>query len=435
MSTQKETGFALFNELMRTHDLQRLLDLARPEFGNPMILSNGSSSVMAITREDGIEDARWADITGNMGIPMGVLTCGNINGAYRKSLETGRAVLDESGDCPPPMLRRVLATEGRILGYLDAPLYFGVPDGNGMEFFDFVGSLIAMELQRDPARASVPDSMLDYFVYDLLEGRITDPRIIRERLDYFNWNLLSKSRVQIVSIQGREGPAEMDSAGRRRLVDRFSAAFPQFKTFVYVEELKMLCPVKEALRMDEAFCETMEGILRQEGLVAGVSRPMAYLNAVPDFNRQADQALELGRKLRPEQALYFYDNYAVYHALELAAAQEDLYQFCHSAVMLLRDYDRLHETELLESLRVYLTHNRSIGESAAALYIHRNTMNYRIARITELTKLDLGDPDVFCHLLFSFYALDYRALLERDEPGSLRHPGEPRETDRLDGGE
>lgn len=41
-------------------------------------------------------------------------------------------------------------------------------------------------------------------------------------------------------------------------------------------------------------------------------------------------------------------------------------------------------------------------------------MNYRIARIQELTRLDMNDPDVFCHLLFSFYALDYRELLNRE---------------------
>ena len=156
--------------------------------------------------------------------------------------------------------------------------------------------------------------------------------------------------------------------------------------------------------------------------MAGVSRPLLRLDTISDFNRQAQQAAELGRRLHPEKAVHFYDNYAIYHALELAAPQEDLFQFCHSAVALLRDYDYIHETELLESLRVYLTHNRSIGESAAALYIHRNTMNYRIAHINELTQLDLGDPDVFCHLLFSFYALDYRLLLSRDEPESLVRP-------------
>ena len=43
-------------------------------------------------------------------------------------------------------------------------------------------------------------------------------------------------------------------------------------------------------------------------------------------------------------------------------AKEDALQFCHSAVMRLYDYDREHDTNLLESLRIYLTHNRSICE-------------------------------------------------------------------------
>lgn len=432
MSTGK--GLALFNDLMQTHDLQKLLDTVRPEFGNPIILSNGSYVVMALTREQEIQDPHWADITANRSLPVGTLTCSAVNETYRRSMESGRAVLDENAERGLPMLRRVLAEEGRILGYLDAPLYFKTPNEEETALFDFLGNLITLELQRDPGRADVPDNMLDYFVCDLLEGNLTDPRVIRERLEHFNWNLQAKGRVQILSIQMDGGMAETDSGERRRLLERFSAAFPQFKTFFYRDRLKMLCPVGEDLRMDEHFCETMMGLLRQEGMSAGASRPMSYLNAVPDFNRQADQAAELGRKLRPEKLLYFYDNYALYHALELAADREDLYQFCHSAVMLLRDYDRLHETELAETLRVYLTHNRSVGEAAAALYVHRNTMNYRIARIGELTKLDLSDPDVFCHLLFSFYALDYRTLLSRESPDSLLGPDEPEDEDRLDGG-
>ena len=51
MSKKQAPSVRLLNELMRTRDFQALLDLARPTFGNPMILSNGSYSVIAITDE------------------------------------------------------------------------------------------------------------------------------------------------------------------------------------------------------------------------------------------------------------------------------------------------------------------------------------------------------------------------------------------------
>ena len=410
---------ALLNTLMRTRDLQAILDLARPVFGAPLILSNGSYSVVAITDEPEVHDPRWAEIAATRGIPLGIVTYQGINEAYRRSLDTGRPVLDQSDHTAVPMLRKALAAEDHILGYLDSPLYGGMPDDGAVEFFDFVGNLITLELQKDADRASAPEDMLDYFVYDLLKGRLTDPKFIQERLRFFHWDLLERGKVQIVSIQGRDRDLEPDHTKSLYLLDQFAAAFPAYRTFVYVDQLKMLCPVEQSLQMDREFCQRLEDLLAREDLVAGASRPLLQLDTIPDFHRQACQAAELGRKLHPERCLHFYDDYAIYHALELAAPQEDLRQFCHSAVNLMGDYDQAHETDLLESLRVYLTHDRSIGESAAALYIHRNTMNYRIARINELTQLDLGDPDVFCHLLVSFYAMDYRQLLLREDPEGL----------------
>ena len=271
MSKKQAPSVRLLNELMRTRDFQALLDLARPTFGNPMILSNGSYSVIAITDEPDIHDPRWLEIVQTRGIPLGVITFGGINEAYRCSLDTCRPVLDTSDSTAVPMLRKALAVGDHILGYLDSPLYCGAAEDSDIEFFDFVGNLIALELQKDQGRTSLPDNMLDYFVYDLLEGHLTDQQFIQARLNFFHWDLLAQGKVQIVSIQGRDRDLEPDHTRFRRLLDLFASAFPLYKTFVYVDQLKMLCPVEESLQMDRGFCQILEGLLSQEGLVAGVS--------------------------------------------------------------------------------------------------------------------------------------------------------------------
>lgn len=396
------------NQLLCTHDLQKMIDLARPIYGNPLIVSNGSYTVLAISDEPDIDDPRWKEIQSTKGVPLGVATNSGINECYRKSMETHRPAEDRD-DQGIPILRKVLADGNRILGYLDSPAYIRPVEEEDVEFFDLLGNLLAVELQHGSGDAAPPDNMVDYFVYDLLEGNITDRGLINERLKYFQWGLFDKGKVQIVSIRGKKRDLLPDNTLFRRLMEEFCNAFPGFRIFVYVNHLKMLCPVSEDLRGDEWFLEQLEELLTREELVAGISRPLISVESIPDFNRQAESAADLGRRFHPERMIHFYDSYAIYYALELVRDRENMLQFCHSAIVLLRDYDRVHETELMESLRVYLTHNRSIGESAAALYIHRNTMNYRIARINELTGVDLSDPDVFCHLLFSFYALDYRA--------------------------
>ena len=410
------------NRLLRAHDLQQIIDLARPLLGHPLILSNGSYTVMAISKDEDIEDPRWQEIRSSGGVPLGVATDSGIYECYRRSLETGRPAVDVN-DQGVYMLRKALAGGGRVLGYLDAPIYADHVEEEELELFDLLCSVLTAELQRDPDRANPPDSMMDYFVYDLLEGNITDPERIQERFDYFHWDLFDKGKVQIITIRGSKRELVPENMLFRRLMDEISAAFAGLRVFIYVNQIKLLYPVRQDQRDDGALLKRLEALLEEEDLVAGISRPLISIQTIADFNRQAERAAELGRRFHPDRRIHFYDSYAIYYALELAERRESMMQFCHSAIILLRDYDLAHETDLLESLRVYLTHNRSIGESAAALYIHRNTMNYRIARINELTGVDLSDSDVFCHLLFSFYALDYREKQPKERrDGPALHP-------------
>ena len=44
--------------------------------------------------------------------------------------------------------------------------------------------------------------------------------------------------------------------------------------------------------------------------------------------------------------------------------------------------------ELLATLQIFFTNNQNVSEAARALYIHRNTMVYRIEKFNRLTGLD-----------------------------------------------
>ena len=78
-------------------------------------------------------------------------------------------------------------------------------------------------------------------------------------------------------------------------------------------------------------------------------------------------------------------------------------------------YDLAHETDLLESLRVYLTHNRSIGESAAALYIHRNTLVYRLDKLQKSTGLDLRVFEDAITFKIALMVVKYMKYMESQE--------------------
>ena len=79
----------------------------------------------------------------------------------------------------------------------------------------------------------------------------------------------------------------------------------------------------------------------------------------------------------------------------------------HPAFDLIHEYDRKNETQYFETLKVYLLNEMSYQKTAEKLFIHKNTVIYRIRRIEELFRLNLKDCRVITALYLSFFE-DYR---------------------------
>jgi sugar diacid utilization regulator len=56
------------------------------------------------------------------------------------------------------------------------------------------------------------------------------------------------------------------------------------------------------------------------------------------------------------------------------------------------------------TLRVYLENNKSLARTAKQMFLHRNTIAYRINRIVELLGIDLEDPNQFLAVYLACYA-------------------------------
>lgn len=65
----------------------------------------------------------------------------------------------------------------------------------------------------------------------------------------------------------------------------------------------------------------------------------------------------------------------------------------------LKEHDRVHKTDFVKTIAVYLTFNGNLKESAAFLHIHANTLMYRLNRIAEITGRQLKDT----HYRLSIY--------------------------------
>ena len=76
----------------------------------------------------------------------------------------------------------------------------------------------------------------------------------------------------------------------------------------------------------------------------------------------------------------------------------------HPALGALRRYDSAHGTALEATLRCFLLQERNLVRTATALYIHRNSLVYRMRKIRELTGVNLNEERTRLHLLLSCLA-------------------------------
>ncbi|MPV90375.1 PucR family transcriptional regulator [Georgenia ruanii] len=72
----------------------------------------------------------------------------------------------------------------------------------------------------------------------------------------------------------------------------------------------------------------------------------------------------------------------------------------------LLDYDRRHGGSLVETLHVYLDTDRVAGETADRLFVHRNTLRYRLRQIEELLGMGIESSWSITNLSLALAALE-----------------------------
>ena len=98
----------------------------------------------------------------------------------------------------------------------------------------------------------------------------------------------------------------------------------------------------------------------------------------------------MSRRLGETKPLY-YSDLSVYSLLMQLERSPELMSFQHETLGKLLGSESAGE--LVHTLEAYFEHHGNLSKAAEALYVHRNTLIYRMGRIAEITDLDLDNPE------------------------------------------
>ena len=145
---------------------------------------------------------------------------------------------------------------------------------------------------------------------------------------------------------------------------------------------------------------------KESRLISGLAGPTHTLTEWPEMYQHAVQAMKLAQRLRLNN-LVEYDSLGVYQLLTQLDDIPAVHQFGQQVIGPLIEYDRKHRSSLVETIAAYFGHHGNISQTAESLFIHRNTLLYRLERIQELTKHDLEQADtrLSLHLALKLWQL------------------------------
>jgi sugar diacid utilization regulator/putative methionine-R-sulfoxide reductase with GAF domain len=267
-------------------------------------------------------------------------------------------------------------------------------------------TVCALLVAREEAAAAATRRLETEFVWDLLEGRVTDEAEALVRARQMQRTLPRRARVVLVRVDGWEQlmrsarwTAEQVERARGRigqaLLERLGQVSPTRVIAHRADLFVVLAPPPRGDQVDHGrtLGELAVSAVESPDLraAAGVGGVVDSVGEFPEGFRQARFAL--AATSLPQHPVMVFDELGVLQFLLTPSDRSDLDRFVERTLGVLLDYDRTHKTSLIPTIEAYLAADCNLHRAAQRLFVHPKTMRYRLQRMQSLTGLRFDRQD------------------------------------------
>ena len=371
--------------------------------GNSVYIVDSSFKVMAITHDPDLEEmsVNWMNAAKRGYLSYDVIANLIRSNELHDIESSSEATIVNSEFFYVPFANYNLRQAGKVQGHLFVVQMYRVISQCDLELVNAAAPIVLRALQADPAYQARRGPLYEHFVIDWLTGGLSDPSYIQSQLDALSFDAAALSVVAIVRLS-------VDSDFRREhlarlLEDRHGCrAVSHDGQVIALFQLKGHKEKADVLHKVKAIC-------RKQQCSAVVSDVQDSFLDTPRGYRQACETQRICDAMGFGDGMTCYGDVAAYQPYLNFTSVDELEAFCHPAVIALREHDSTHAVQLLPTLSAYLKNDRDALKTAAELYVHRNTLTYRMKRILELCPLDLDDFNVRHRVLESILVVENRA--------------------------
>jgi sugar diacid utilization regulator len=401
--------------------LQQLCDLTYQITGNPAFVSDMAHTILAYTRCVEVSDSSWQSNVVSAVLDKNTLVQAREVGIVHES-STGnrRPVLVQDGAMPYHRLIKTLVVRGIPVGVMVLTAYFHPFHDQDENLVELISSFMLPMMEKHRYYISSNQKTVENYFIQLLDGVTYSSERVEKRLQVLEFQ--RTEYMYVLAICAGRRTAEGENRSIAELIEELHR-LNCGHAFLYGTTLVCIYCSDHDITDWDTQEEGLTSLLHREELYAGVSRRIIGMEDLRAYYLQARDVLEIGLKLDRDKTHYYrYDSLSSFLLFQ-NIPREELGRYCHQKIQKLGEYDKAHNMELCATLEVYLEQAKSLAKAAEVLFIHRNTVRYRINKCMELMNTDLEDGnEIFA------YILSLR-ILEYDKKFPMKHDGR---TDRAE---
>lgn len=293
--------------------------------------------------------------------------------------------------------------KGKLIGVLDCPILEEIDIDEALKVIRTAAEVATIAMRANGYISTSTDNPMQIYLISLLNGN-TDEWYQQKNLYNSALETIKDWRLVCIKAHNEDSKDSLMHSVRgfsSEVHDVWDAEFNELVVLLFNE-----ITYKEE---KERFFESCSNYGR-----VCVSDSYSDILTTDEHFEMCRLSIMFAEKENIDDKIIFVKNYKSLLAL-LAFVQYDRKKnYTRRTIESIVDYDREHGTGYFTTLAAYLLHKQNLSAVADKLYIHKNTVAYRIQRIEELFDLDIKDCRTITDLYLS--TMYYLLFEEQQEP-------------------
>lgn len=214
----------------------------------------------------------------------------------------------------------------------------------------------------------------------LLRGKHVDHEQLKETLLFREWEIKDQYQLYLLSFES------YDREQVTILSHMFTQQLSKCEVIHLEQNLVILCNTSKSNDCPDPI---LKDLSKPNHFVFSASLPVFDINRLHFLMDQASYALKAGTQRTVKEIFHPFYTYAIDYILESARPEYKLYA-CHPDVVKLWNLQENSNDYLFETLKAYIENERSLIGTAQTLFVHRNSVVYRIKKLENKLQCDLN---------------------------------------------